>query len=487
MASDRDSRSSPLWLAAGTGLLGVSLGAAAIILGLRAAPVAAPLPPIQLPHSAPAPTTPAAATPGTMPSAVAVADPLVEAVAATRDAVVNLRADGIVGAGVIVHDSGVVVTNYHVIAGALEARPGRPRDAAPTVIARFEDGRELPATVLVADSEEDLALLRLSAQPGEKFDAVALGRSAELSLGQSVFAIGNPVGLNHSVSRGIVSALDRTDVIRDRQVPFIQLDATINVGNSGGPLFALDGTLVGIVTMRKSGAEGIAFAVPVDHVRAFLDTVRDPSAPRATSEIGVRVAAVREGSALARGGYRVGLEVSSVLPDTTAAAAGLAVGDVIVELRGKRLDGLTRADQDAAVARHLVSTVRSLLPGEQLPMSVLRGDRTLSFDVPIGAVPLERQAAADAQALLGLRLQADIDPPTVEETVPGTRTVGLRIDPRGAEIVRLVDAKVDSADTLAAELAELREQRRRRGPLWVLVGLRRPGDEQVWPHLVMVQ
>ena len=100
-------------------------------------------------------------------------------------------------------------------------------------------------------------------------------------VGQEVFAIGNPFGLTHTLSRGIVSAVDRTDVLPNRTVPVIQLDAAINIGNSGGPLFDLAGDLVGIVTAHllgdnpRSRAEGIAFALPMDHVRAFLRAVTE--------------------------------------------------------------------------------------------------------------------------------------------------------------------------------------------------------------------
>ena len=305
MSRTRDSRPSPLWLAAGTGLVGVSLGAAAVLLGLqtgtrelrerevdRSGAVQECVAPV-------AEAEPAALAP--RPEA------LVEAVAATRDAVVNVTTGRTLGAGVIVDPQGIVVTNYHVIADALAVPSGLRADASrsPTVTARFENGRELPATVLVADREEDLAILRLRApDPTEEFAAVSLGRSSALAVGQEVFAVGNPLGLNHSVSRGIVAALDRTEVLRERKLPLVQLDASINVGNSGGPLFALDGSLVGIVTMKRRDAQGIAFAVPVDHVRGFLRAVSDPEAPRRSGAIGLEVRAGRAaGPAQRRNGY----------------------------------------------------------------------------------------------------------------------------------------------------------------------------------------
>lgn len=488
MGRARDNRTSHLWLAAGTGLLGVSLGAAAIVLGLRSEPEGRPSP---VPPQAPTPTpTRVAAEPLVAPAPVAAVprEPtLVDAIARTRNAVVNLQANRTLGAGVIVHESGVVVTNYHVIKEALEMPRDGSRVAAaqgPSVVARFENGREIPATVLVADSVEDLALLRLSPpQPDESFAAVELGQSSSLRLGQDVFAIGNPLGLNHSVSRGIISALDRTEVIPDRKVPLIQLDATINVGNSGGPLFSRDGSLIGIVTMRKVGAEGIAFAVPVDHVRAFVDTVRDPDAPYRTGAIGVNVAADAEDTHAQEQGYKIGLRVLGLVPESTAAAAGVVENDLIVEVRGKRLDGV--AIEPARLGAHLASTVRSLLPGERLQISVLRGAELMHFDVEIGQAPSDRQAMIDAEELLGMLLREGSDKPVVVATVPSTQMLGA--NPVGATLVQVLDVPIDSIETLGVALSDLREKVRAGGSLTVLLGVRRPGDPTTRPLYVLVE
>jgi S1-C subfamily serine protease len=415
---------------------------------------------------------------------------LVEAVAATRDAVVNVATGRTLGAGVIVDPVGIVVTNYHVIADALAQRPGSAGDASPvpTVVARFEDGRELPAAVLVADRQEDLAILRLSGpDPDERFAAVSLGESSALRVGQEVFAVGNPLGLNHSVSRGIVAGLDRTEVLRERKLPLVQLDASINVGNSGGPLFALDGKLVGIVTMRRRDALGIAFAVPVDHVRGFLRAVSEPDAPRRSGAIGLAIEPRRaKGPTDRRLGHGVWLEITAVTEDGPAARAGLRVGDGVVEVRGKRLDGLPDTG-DTALSLHLQSTVRTLFPGERLPLTVVRGDAVERVEVEVGAAPSDRQAAIDAEELLGLRLQPA--GAVIEGVLPGTPFAALPRSLRGVEIVRLVDRTISSVDDLGAELARLRELlRESHGPLQVLVGLRdtqRGGPTEV--YLVLVE
>lgn len=472
MPRTSDSRPSPLWLAAGTGLVGVSLGAAAVMLGLQtgardlrehdagqsraAEECVAPV----------AEAAPAALAP--RPEA------LVEAVAATRDAVVNVATGRTLGAGVIVDPQGIVVTNYHVIADALAVPSGRSdASKSPTVTARFENGRELPATVLVADREEDLAILRLRApDPSEQFAAVGLGRSSELAVGQEVFAVGNPLGLNHSVSRGIVAALDRTEVLRERKLPLVQLDASINVGNSGGPLFALDGSLVGIVTMKRRDAQGIAFAVPVDHVRGFLRAVSDPEAPRRSGAIGLEVRAGRAaGPAQRRNGYGAWLEITNVQADGPAARAGLRVGDGVVEVRGKRLDGLAAAGDPTVLSMHLQSTVRSLFPGEQLPLTVIRGDAVEHVDVEVGAAPSDRQVSIDAEELLGLQLEPGET--VIAGVLPGTPFATLPRPLRGLHVVGLVDRTIGSVEDLATELSRLRELRRESlGPVEVLVGLR---------------
>jgi serine protease Do len=287
-----------------------------------------------------------------------------------------------------------------------------------------------------------------------------------------VFAVGNPLGLNHSVSRGIVAGLDRTEVLRSRKLPLVQLDASINVGNSGGPLFALDGSLVGIVTMRRRDALGIAFAVPVDHVRGFLRAVSDPEAPRRSGAIGLEIVPGRAaGPEERRLGYGAWLTITKVAEDGSAARAGLRVGDLVVEVRGKRLDGVPDGGDPNALSLHLQSTVRTLFPGERLPLTVVRGETVERIEVEVGAAPSDRQAAIDAEELLGLELR----PGTAEiaGALPGSPFATLQRPLQGMQIVGLVDRTIGSGEDLANELGRLRELRRESaGPLEVLVGLR---------------
>jgi S1-C subfamily serine protease len=402
---------------------------------------------------------------------------LVDAVALTRDSVVNLQTAAGLGAGVIVDERGIIVTNFHVIADALgspslELFGSNPEGGPARVIARFENQREVPATILVADREEDLAVLRLEPeQDGERFAAAQLGRSSELRVGQDVFAVGNPFGLPHTVSRGIVSALDRTGILEPRELPVIQLDASINIGNSGGPLFNLDGALVGIVTARRQHAQGIAFALPIDHVRGFLRAVSEPSMRR-SGMMGVTLKLEGGFDPRAKAlGYGAGLVLEEVHPGHPADEAGLRSGDVVVELRGKRLDGLKGTATPRELASHLQKTVRSMFSGEQLAVTVVRDGKVREIAVEIGVASERDQALIDAEELLGLELRRNSERPVVENVRSGPLR-GFSRFVQGAAITRLMGNDVETLDELGKVLGEIRELTRKHGAsLTVPLGL----------------
>jgi S1-C subfamily serine protease len=313
-------RGEPLWLAAGAAVFGVLLGGAAVFLGMQEAPAPAPvteaaplahLP--ELPMQVPA----VESCEGSCPRGLS----LVDAVAATRDMVVTLRSKETIGAGVVVDETGLVLTNFHVIAGEIRDPSHRVLSASGTpeitgaVRARFADGRELPAVLLIADRDQDIALLQLRpADSAERFKAARLGRSSGLQVGEGVFSVGTPLGLDHSVSQGIVAALGRTHILRNKQTPLIQLDASINVGNSGGPLFNLRGDLVGITTATIERAQGIAFAIPVDHIFALMRALKQGELAR-SGQIGVEVdSRIAVSEAAVALGYRNGLVLQQVFP-----------------------------------------------------------------------------------------------------------------------------------------------------------------------------
>ena len=465
-----DPQGSMAWIAMGAALGGVVLGGAAVYLGLVVehrgaipeviAAAAGGLPAVD---GAETPSSPGAAGLGTGANALA------DAVVGTRDTVVNLRTGQGLGAGVVVDPAGVILTNYHVVADVLRAPgpdllgEGEGRGAPSQVLVRFENGRELPARVLFADRTEDIALLRLQpADTAETFPAAVLGRSADLRVGEDVFAIGNPFGLTHTLSRGIVSAIDRTDILANRTVPVIQLDAAINVGNSGGPLFNLAGQLVGIVTGRlantgpQAQAEGIAFALPIDHVRAFLRAVTADVDSR-SGIIGIESPAAVPPEQLKEHGYRVGLGVRRVWKGYPAAEAGMQSGDIIVELRGKRFDGRTAGH----LLDELQQTVRAGFPGETLPLAVIRGGERVELELQIAAASRRDQAVIDAQELFGIVLDPHGSVPSVRGLTPAFALGRLpQVEAvaalKGSQMVQVLGRETRTWTDLGHVLAKLR-------------------------------
>lgn len=459
-------RGEPLWLAAGASVFGVLLGGAAVFLGMQEAPAPAPvsveapladLP--ELPMQVPA----LERCEGSCPRGLS----LVDAVAATRDMVVTLRSKDTIGAGVIVDETGLVLTNFHVIAGEIRdpsrrvlSASGTP-EVTGTIKARFADGRELPAVLLVADRDQDIALLHLRpADSAERFAAARLGRSSALRAGEGVFAVGTPLGLDHSVSQGIVAALGRTHILRSKQTPLIQLDASINVGNSGGPLFNLHGDLVGITTATVEQAQGIAFAIPVDHIFALLRALKQGELAR-SGQIGVEVdSRIAVGETAATLGYRNGLVLQQVFPGQPAAQAGLQAGDIIVEARGQRFDAYGAGEvARARLAREFVQMVRGLIPGETLPLTVLRGETRLPVTLVVAAAPADRQVFIDAEELLGLNLDEKLEQPTVttlRPLAPITHWRG-REQLQKARITQIAGVRVQGMNELRTVLAELRQ------------------------------
>ncbi|MFV8756806.1 S1C family serine protease [Nannocystaceae bacterium ST9] len=469
----------PFWVAMGAAFTGTLLGGAAVWIG-----VSERLDAIQAQTVAGASVEPppVAAEPEhiEMPEPDPVADraseaitvgqefldpgdtPLVRAIAQTRDSVVSLAVAGEVnGAGVVYEDEGLVLTNYHVIEPILRARPVFGADAERAIVrARFADGRERNAEVVAADADEDIAVLRLVREsPSERFTVAPIGRSAALRLGEQAFAIGAPVGLESTIAVGIVSSLGRTGILANRQQPVIQLDASINFGASGGPLFNLRGELVGITTARSSRGEGIGFAIPIDRVWVFLKAL-DDGTPLRAGMIGVELDLQAEiTDRIARFGYHSGVAVGRVLPDAPAAKAGLAVGDVIVEIRGRRYDDLDAGREGRALfGREFQQTVRSLLPSETLAIEVVRGRELLDIELTVEATSPEGQARIDTEALLGIMLAEGRRKPTVASLL-GTGALGRQRGAaqmlEGATIVEVFGEPVTSVEQLGERLAAL--------------------------------
>jgi S1-C subfamily serine protease len=465
----------PFWVAMGAAFMGTLLGGVAVWLGLHermesmpevAPPVAAEL------ASAPELTAPEpddAASAESAESAESAIElpgdpgdsPLVRAIERTRHSVVTIKLAGsAVGAGVVYDTSGTLLTNYHVIAPILRASRvlGDSSNGALTV--RFVDGRERSAKILAADPDEDIAILALVRErEQERFEAAPLGRSSSLRLGEQVFSIGSPVGFEGTVATGIISAQNRTGVLANRQLPVLQLDAAINFGNSGGPLFNLGGELVGITTARSSRGEGIGFAIPIDRVRLFLRALEQGMRGR-SGVIGVSLDLQREiADAIEPLGYHSGVAVAVVDEGAAAATAGMRPGDVIVSLRGRRHDELDTSDRGRSSFGVLEGeTIRGLLPGETLSVEVVRDKQLLELEIVVEAASLDRQARIDAQLLLGVFLKEDSKDAVIVGLVPGSPIAAMQ----GANIlleariVGLFGHDVASVEQLGERLGMLR-------------------------------
>lgn len=236
------------------------------------------------------------------------------------------RVERSLGSGVIVGESGVVVTNLHVIEGASAITVG------------LADGREFPAKLAGSDEKLDIAVLKIEVPRGANLPVAQFGDSDTLDVGDVVLALGNPFGIGQSVSFGVVSAVDRTNANLSAYGQFIQTDAAINPGNSGGALIDSTGALVGINTAiftKSGGSQGISFATPANLVKTVVnDIVR-------TGRV-VRPWLGAEGQSLTpQVAARLGLNdsrgvlLTDVIPGSPASAAGLQKGDVIVRIAGR--------------------------------------------------------------------------------------------------------------------------------------------------------
>jgi serine protease Do len=296
------------------------------------------------------------------------------------------------GSGFVIDPSGLVVTNNHVIEGADE------------IIINFNDGSKLKVDkVLGKDSKTDLALLKVT--PRKSLAAVKFGNSTNLKVGDWVMAIGNPFGLGGSVTVGIISAKQR-DIQSGPYDDYLQTDAAINKGNSGGPLFNMEGEVIGVNTAIISptgGSIGIGFAVPSDSAIAVLDQLKAFGETR-RGWLGVKIQSITEDIAETLGvKENGGALVSSVTPDSPAAKGGIEAGDVILKFDGKDISGM----------RGLPRVVAQTPIGKSVDVEILRKGQKKSVKVAVGRLTEEEGAGAEAKqeqsrapdkALIGLKL-----------------------------------------------------------------------------------
>lgn len=339
-----------------------------------------------------------------------------------------------VGSGFIIDSSGLIVTSHHVVKGA------------DSVTITLQDGRKLEARVAGADPKTDLALLEVDA--AEALPAVEFGDSDRTRIGDWVVAVGNPFGLGGTVTAGIVSARGR-DIGSGPYDDYLQLDAPINRGNSGGPLFDRSGRVVGVNTAIFSptgGNVGIGFAVPANVAKPIIDTLRtDGKVHRGW--LGVEIQHIDETMAEALGLEDAkGALVASVLEDGPAAGAGLLPGDVIVSFAGEPLDTM----------KDLPRIVAEIDSGTEVEIEVWRDGRRETLTATISAQgqgALVAASTADGDGvMLGVMLAPRGEPGkagvAIAEVAPGSLAARNGLRP-GDVIVRAGSATVNRPDEVA--------------------------------------
>ena len=275
------------------------------------------------------------------------------------------------GSGVLVDPKGYILTNNHVIENAQE------------IIVRLSDQRKFTARLVGRDPKTDLAVLKVDAPA--PLPVAELGDSGHLRVGQWAIAIGNPFGLDRTVTVGIVSATARTRVGVTQYDNFIQTDASINPGNSGGPLLHIDGKVVGINTAIVAAGQGIGFAIPINQardvmqqliargrvVRGWLGIVIQDLTDQLAGSFGVK-----------EGG---GVLVAEVMKGSPADTAGLKAGDIVVELGGSPIKEVPDLQRRVAAVK----------PGQTMKLAVIRERKPMSFTVKIGEMPSDEPILAE--------------------------------------------------------------------------------------------
>jgi serine protease Do len=262
------------------------------------------------------------------------------------------------GSGFIVDEDGYVLTNNHVV------------DNADSITVILKNGDSYPAKVIGTDEKTDIALIKVKAD--KKLPAVRLGSSNDLKVGQWVVAIGNPFGLDYSVTAGIVSAKGR-NIGHGPYDNFIQTDASINPGNSGGPLFNMNGEVIGVNTAIIRGGQGIGFSVPIDMVKQIVPQLRQ-NGYVSRGYIGAGIQELDKELAASFGVDKDdGVLIGSVEDGGPAAQAGLRPGDIVTEFNDKKTDDV----------KNLLLAVAGTKPGESASAQVIRdgNKRTLSVTV----------------------------------------------------------------------------------------------------------
>jgi serine protease Do len=334
------------------------------------------------------------------------------------------------GSGFFISADGYAVTNFHVV------------EKANTVEVTADDGRIFSAKVIGADQQSDVALVKVESASNLPFVTFA---DSSPRVGDWIIAVGNPFGLGGTVTAGIVSARGR-DIGAGPYDDFVQIDAPVNRGNSGGPTFDVDGNVIGVNTAIVSptgGSVGIAFAIPADTVKAVVAQLKDKGKVT-RGWIGVQIQDVTAelaenlGLTVARGAL-----VAEPQPGSPAARAGIESGDVIVSVNGK----------EARDSRETARTISNLPPGTSATVVVVRKGQNRTFTVMLGNLPDQREANASRDApkqkgtslpRLGISVARAADGVVVTSVDPGGAAAELGIE-SGDVILQAADKKVAAA------------------------------------------
>jgi serine protease Do len=358
------------------------------------------------------------------------------------------------GSGIIISPDGYIVTNNHVIDGATDIR------------VTLNDRRVLPAKLIGADPMTDLAVIKVS---GSGFPSLPWGDSTALKPGQTVLAFGNPFNFRFTVTRGIVSALNRPNPYSDdarKPGEFIQTDAAINPGNSGGPLVNGHGEVIGINTflISPSGSfSGMGFAIPTQIARPVVDTLlKDGKIEHARMGVGINDV-TPENATFFHMTNATGALISQVEADSPAAKAGIKVGDVITELNGKKMDN----------SGQLQAAISAQRPGNKVTLTVMRDGKGLNLPVTLESINKKSDETASnsgethGKARWGvalenlsadlrdqLRLPSEVKGVVVTNVQPGSPADNAGIS-RGDVILEVNRKPVQSADDVKRELGNV--------------------------------
>jgi serine protease Do len=359
-----------------------------------------------------------------------------------------------VGSGFIISSDGYVVTNAHVV------------EDMDSIIVGLNDRTELPAQVIGKDSRSDIALLKV--KTNGPLPTVKIGDIGKVKVGQWVLAIGSPFGFERSATQGIISALGRS-LPSDNYVPFIQTDAAVNPGNSGGPLFNLDGEVIGVnsqIYSRSGGYQGLSFAVPIDVAMEVVDQLKT-GGKVSRGWLGVLIQEVTPELAQSFNLDKPrGALVGQVLADSPAQAAGIQVGDIIVTFNG----------QPVNQSRELPPLVGRIRPGASVPLIVIREGKEQTLTIKLEELPDDAKqekaiAVPPSQSRIGLTV-TELPADQRQEGVKGVQVKEVSGGPAASAGIRSGDiiTRINNVEiTDPAQFAEQVKQLPTGRPIPVLI------------------